>query len=423
MVNRSPIDEPRVARQVSPTVAAVLTASASGAVAVIAIAGPEAGEALQKICHRDPADLSRHAAGQIARTDFYHNNQVFDNGLIIFHSPTDIEFHLHGGTAVVARAMAALQEIGIQPVSAAGTSDGDFLKSVPIHLQPPMRESVLLREIWLELCYSKSDAAVDQLAGQLNCGLANRVDQWRSRLAAKPASAHQLQQINAEAQWIRDQTAWSTFLLRPPVLAITGAPNAGKSTLLNALIGRPASIVSNIPGTTRDWVDEPAYLSCGLVRIAVHLVDTAGIRPTQDTLEALSIERTGEQLANADMLLFLADQSRPLEPQTASILNRLANSPDRRQPLILVATKTDLPAQWNPLAEYPHLPAVRICAPELAGFAELAEIIFQALGLAKLSPAADIAFPCTSRQSALLENLAKAPTLIDAQRILEELKG
>ncbi len=423
MVNPLPIDEPQVAQEHSATVAVALTARASGAVGVIAIAGPRIGEALRNICHRDLAKITGMTPGRIARTDFYHNEQVFDNGLIVFHSPTHIEFHLHGGTAVAARAMVALQEIGIRTVSAADTMDGDYLKSIPIHPQPRMPQSQLVQEIWLELCNAKSDAAVDQLAGQLIGGLPNWADQWRRRLLANTVEGRQLHQINVEAQWIRDQTAWSQYLLRPPVLAIIGAPNAGKSTLLNALTGRPASIVSNIPGTTRDWVDEPAFLFSGAGRILVRLVDTAGIRPTEDALESISIERTAEQLAGADILLFLADQSCLLEPQTAAILNRLADKPDRSQPLILVATKADLAAQWNPLVEFPHLPAVRLCAPELAGVAELSDIIFKALGLAKLSAAADVAFPCTSRQNILLEHLALAPTLIDAQRTIEALKG
>ena len=125
-------------------------------------------------------------------------------------------------------------------------------------------------------------------------------------------------------------------LLREGLLVvIAGRPNVGKSSLLNCLLNLDRAIVTEIPGTTRDMIEE----SITLGGVAVRLSDTAGLRPARDRLEALGIERTRERLSQADLILYLLDGSNPLAPGDRTALADLAG---RRG--LAVINKTDLPA-------------------------------------------------------------------------------
>ena len=110
-------------------------------------------------------------------------------------------------------------------------------------------------------------------------------------------------------------------LLREGLLAvIAGRPNAGKSSLLNRLLDLDRAIVTEIPGTTRDLIEETITLGGILVRLS----DTAGLRPAQDRLEELGIRRTRERLAQADLVLYLVDGSEPCSPEDRAALEELA---------------------------------------------------------------------------------------------------
>ena len=130
-------------------------------------------------------------------------------------------------------------------------------------------------------------------------------------------------------------------------LALVGKPNAGKSSLLNALLGYERSIVSDIPGTTRDYLEAPLTLE----GVPVTAVDTAGIRDTADVVEASGVIAAKNIAANADLTLFLLDVSQPLSDEDKAMLAGL--EPTRT---LLVASKSDLPPAWRETFEQPLYP-------------------------------------------------------------------
>jgi tRNA modification GTPase len=142
---------------------------------------------------------------------------------------------------------------------------------------------------------------------------------------------------------------------RTGLVALAGRPNAGKSSLLNRLLDQDRAMVTEIPGTTRDLIEETITLGGILVRLS----DTAGLRPAQDRLEELGIQRTRERLAQADLVLYLLDGSAPLSREDREALEELAG---RRG--LAVINKVDLPLmlQETDLQGATSLPLVYISA-------------------------------------------------------------
>lgn len=164
-------------------------------------------------------------------------------------------------------------------------------------------------------------------------------------------------------------------LLREGLLVvIAGRPNVGKSSLLNRLLDMERAIVTEIPGTTRDLVEESVTLGGVVVRFS----DTAGLRPAQDRVEELGIARTRERLRQADLVLYLVDASAPAAPEDAAALAELAG-----QPGLVVLNKIDLPpgvseAELSPFTDWP---LTKISAKTGQGIEALREeIVAQALG-------------------------------------------
>ena len=138
--------------------------------------------------------------------------------------------------------------------------------------------------------------------------------------------------------------------------AIVGRPNAGKSSLLNAMVGWDRAIVTDIPGTTRDTVEE----RCELGGVPLRLIDTAGLRDTADPVEKLGVERSRRAMEEAGLILVLIDASRPAAEEDFSLLRQAVSL----APTILVWTKGDLPAAPCPVERYEEIgcPAVTVSA-------------------------------------------------------------
>ncbi len=136
--------------------------------------------------------------------------------------------------------------------------------------------------------------------------------------------------------------------------AIVGRPNAGKSSLLNAMLGWDRAIVTDIPGTTRDTVEE----RCELGGVPLRLIDTAGLRDTSDPVEKLGVERSRKAMEEAGLILVLIDASRPAQDEDFALLQEAM----ALAPTILVWTKGDLPQAPIPVVNMEMPPSVTVSA-------------------------------------------------------------
>lgn len=389
------------------TFACPLTGPGVGAIAVILLAGPRAAEILSRVCSSQR--VAQLPIGQSHLAHLCHPSpgdaqppSPIDQALIIRAGDCDFELHLHGGVAVMREAQSALQ--------AAGATVVGGLDAIPPAAPPglcPADAEVL----------SALAGAQTQTAAQLLLRQPAAWQRWRTRwsawLAAQETSAH-LWRFHAAVQWLLECSRTLQFLLTPARVALIGAPNVGKSTLANALLGRPVSITSDLAGTTRDWVDAQAIFSAPTttasepIEIPITLIDTAGIRLPADPLESESIARTHHQAQSADVIILLFDATRPT---TAEELESVHDYPART---VLAINKTDAAAAL-PEALF-ALDAVRISARTHAGLDSLMSAALRQLGLAHIS--FDEPFAFNRRLLTLLQKLSLTDDLASLRHII-----
>jgi tRNA modification GTPase len=384
------------------TFALPLTPRAPAAIAVILLAGPGAPVILQKIAANKKApDLS---VGQFCRSrllDLSSPPKEIDDALILHTAPNDWELHTHGGIAVIDGLLATLQAAGAQILSPEQAEAHGLLGSG------------LAGELPLALSRAATPSALRLLLAQ-PAALERWSSHWLNWLSAPRRTAQDLWQFHSSVQWLLTRTKSLSRLLNPPRIAILGPPNAGKSTLANALLGRPISITSDLAGTTRDWVDAQAIFTATAIPKTVHvpvvLIDTAGIRETPDHLERQSIARSRAQAAAADALILLFDGTRPPSPEELTLLD-----PYRDIPHVLALSKSDL----APTPSHPSFhSALRISAKTTAGLPDLMTAVLLQLGL---HHAADEPFGLNTRQQNLLESLAFTTDIATARDLLQSL--
>ncbi|HVQ07230.1 MAG TPA: tRNA uridine-5-carboxymethylaminomethyl(34) synthesis GTPase MnmE [Allosphingosinicella sp.] len=297
------------------TIFALSSGAPPAAVALIRISGPGADAALATLAGRLPEP--RIATFRRLRV----GDEVLDNTVIVrFPGPNsatgeDIsELHLHGGRAVVARALAVLGGIeGLRPAQ-----PGEFTRRAFENGRIDLAEAEGLADLLEAETESQRRAALALAGGALS----GQVAAWQERILALSAQVEAALDFSDEddvaplppdfggkIEAIRDELA--AALARPRAerlkdgirVAIAGPPNAGKSSLLNALAGRDAAITSAIPGTTRDLVEAPTAIG----GIPFLLIDSAGLRDSGDPVESIGIARAQASVAAADIVLWLGD--------------------------------------------------------------------------------------------------------------------
>jgi tRNA modification GTPase len=248
-------------------------------------------------------------------------------------------------------------------------------------------------EAVLEVIQARTQASVKVAAAHLEGGLGRRLREMREALLDSLARVEAALDFPEEAEELNPQeiapgisrlahafkdllaTYQEGRLLREGLLVvIAGRPNVGKSSLLNCLLNLERAIVSEIPGTTRDFIEES--LTLGGVR--VRLMDTAGLREAQDRVEEMGVARTRERLAQADLVLYLVDGSLPFQEADRLGLAELSG-----RPALAVINKIDLPLQLSEarLKEAAPFPIAPVSALTGAGIDELKQqIVDLALG-------------------------------------------
>jgi tRNA modification GTPase len=317
------------------TIAAISTPPGEGAIAVIRISGSEAPAIAERLFARRNSG-SRFRERVLHFGCFQNEDGKLDDGMaVIFHSPRSYtgedmaEFHCHGGVLVAARILEAVLRSG-----ARAAEPGEFTRRAFLNGKMDLTQAEAVMDVIRASTSLALRAAQEQLAGRLGA----EVEKIRGLLLGIVAhiEAHidfpeegieprTGEHLLAEVQQVRTRiesllaTADQGRILREGVrLVLCGAPNAGKSSLLNRLLGFERAIVSAIPGTTRDTIEEFASLQ----GIPFRIIDTAGLRETADAIEREGVERARRAMERADVVVRVADvtQRSGPEPQVGEIL-------------------------------------------------------------------------------------------------------
>ena len=286
-------------------------------IAVVRISGPRAGDAAIALAGKLP--LPRRAT--LARLVHPRDGIALDQALLLwFPGPASVtgedlvEFHLHGGRAIVATVLDALGQIlGLRAANA-----GEFTRRAFENGRIDLAEAEGLADLLAAETEGQRQSALALAEG----GLGRQVGDWQTKLLRVSAQIEAALDFSDESD-VGEGTPYRYSLVEiletlealiasPPAerlkdgvrVVLAGPPNIGKSSLFNSLIDRDGAIVSEIAGTTRDRIEAPVVIS----GIPFLLIDTAGLRTeTDDAIEAIGIARTGEALAAADIILWLGE--------------------------------------------------------------------------------------------------------------------
>lgn len=277
-----------------------LTAAGPAAIACVAATGTAAADfARRHLRFRGRVAIETAAVGGVFRADFVDGEKLLDDVLVTVHATQpllELRIHLHGGPWIVGRCAEFLSACG------ACESSAPHVLGVP-----DLIERELLRELPKMLTLDGARWLIRQ-ARSLRAELHKIAGDIEAELSALPIQSPKTKIHGLEPARERLRALAQGYLrvrryAEPLRVALVGAPNAGKSSLVNALAGDHVSIVSAVAGTTRDWVEAPSEVG----GFPVVWLDTAGLRATEDSIEQAGIERTERLAATADLVVAVLD--------------------------------------------------------------------------------------------------------------------
>ena len=370
------------------TIAAAATAMGSAGIGIIRISGTDAFAVLEKVFR--PKNEKKVMSEQPGYTVHYgmavDGEQVLDEVLVMMmrgpHSYTaedTAEIDCHGGRLVMQKILEAVLKNG-----ARAAEPGEFTKRAFLNGRMDLSQA----EAVMDLIQSKNEMALKSSLAQLKGNVRQEIEKLRAQIlyemafveAALDDPEHisldgyseelleKMRGIAAEVDRLLKSSESGRMLKEGIKTVILGKPNAGKSSLLNVLLGEERAIVTEIAGTTRDVLEEQLQLG----EVSLQLLDTAGIRSTEDVVEQIGVERARKQAEDADLILYVADSSRVLDENDEEILKLL----EGKKALVLL-NKSDLAPVITPqiMRERTGHPVLVISAKEGAGIQELEEKI------------------------------------------------
>lgn len=363
------------------TIAAIATPPGEGGVAIIRISGKEALNIANKVFSGKVHSYKSHTAhyGQIKDALGHHVDDVL---LLVMRNPRSytgedtVEVHCHGGSLISRRVLEVILQAG-----ARAARPGEFTFKAFINGKLDLAQAEAVQA----LISAKNEYALDAAESQLKGSLSSKVLAFQEQLTLIAAileawvdfpeeglefmSMEELSK-NLETNLNAVQSLIHTFrdgrILHEGIsLCLVGCPNVGKSSLMNALLDKERSIVSHIPGTTRDILEDSMRLN----GLNLRLLDTAGIRTTEEFIEQEGIRRTKEAMGQADLILLVLDATRGLEHEDHRLIEEAPKAKT-----IIVWNKTDLPHQSLPTIDhFPH--AVPLSAKQKKGLDTLFQTI------------------------------------------------
>lgn len=362
--------------QPGETIAAVATPPGEGGVAIIRISGTSALAVAEKIFSGPVRSYQSHTAhfGQIKNLQGQH----VDDALVLvmlgkrsFTGEDTVEIHCHGGSLITRRVLDVVLSAG-----ARAAMPGEFSFKAFINGKMDLAQAEAVQEL---VC-AKNERALDAAESQLKGLLSQKISQFQKGLttiaaileawvdfpeeglefASMDEVCNDLDVICCEMEKLATTFHNGKILHDGISLCLVGCPNVGKSSLMNALLDKDRAIVSHVPGTTRDILEDHLRLN----GLNFRLMDTAGIRQADDMIEKEGIRRSKEAMHQADLILLVLDSSKPIDDEDLWLISQVPKSKT-----IAIWNKTDLPHDGLPVLDLPHV--VQISAKQRLGLEKL----------------------------------------------------
>jgi tRNA modification GTPase len=378
--------------------AAVMTGKGTGAISTIQVFGKSAKSVLKKIFKPTCGKEGNLASGKILLGHIADGAESIDQVTIGCESPNSFAINCHGNPLIVANIMELLQKHGAKLLTA------DQLLTKILEQQKTLNTIEI--EAKLTVAKAKTLEGTKIIASQIDSGLNKTANYWLQNI-----NSISLDEIKTQANEVLKVSQSAKLLISGCTIVIAGPPNSGKSTLLNCLAGTQKAIVTDIEGTTRDWVSA----QCRIGILAAELIDTAGLAETlsQEAINKAAQQKSLEILQTADLILFVLDNNQTAEKLDGKLLEHLSC-----KKILIVLNKSDLPAKLDannlPLAE-----AVLVSAKFETGIDGLIQEIQEILGVTEPDLEQPIYF--TDRQKSLLEQLTQVTSEKRAASILDRL--
>ena len=383
--------------------AAVMTGKGTGAISTIQVFGDTAEVVIKKIFKPTGEKTATYQTGKILLGTIVDGSEAIDEVVIGCEEPETFAIHCHGNPLINEMIMQLLRQHGVELLSA------DQLLTKILAAQKHINTIEL--EAKLTQPGAKTLEGTKLIANQIDAGLSRKAAEW-----LKDIESVSVDQIKADAEPILENNRKAKLIITGCKAAIVGPPNTGKSTLLNCLAGRQKAIVTDIKGTTRDWVSA----KCKIGPVLVEFVDTAGLDEElavspEGVVEKASQQKSVDILENADIVLLVLDNSQTIQQLDDRLLDNITD-----KKLLTVLNKSDLPAKLN-TDKLPRILAntVQISAKFETGIESLTRKIQQFAGVADFDLHTTVCF--TDRQESLLMQLKNAESKQHAASIITEL--
>jgi len=366
------------------TIAAISTAMSESGIGIIRVSGPEAVEIVSRIYRSKGGkkDINKVPTHTIHYGYIYDGEELIDEVLVMvmraprtFTGEDTVEIDCHGGVYAMKRVLETVLKNGGKTAS-----PGEFTKRAFLNGKMDLSQA----EAVMDVIQAKNEYALKSSVEQLKGSVQKAVKDIRKDLIYHIAYiesalddpehislegyAQELLGIVEKSQKEIDhllKSASDGKIIKEGIrTVILGKPNAGKSSLLNVLVGENRAIVTDIEGTTRDILEE--YIN--LHGISLGMIDTAGIRETEDVVEKIGVNRARDMAKEADLILYVVDSSRPLDENDEEIISML----DSRKAIVLY-NKTDLEPKvdMETLKNRVNRPVISVSAKEETGIREL----------------------------------------------------